>query len=169
MGTADALPAAKAEKKLKGLLRELMSSRLDGISLLVYCMYSTIAPRALVRAYNEFYSGICQKKVPIVVVVTGLEKETRMESWWDTNQEKFEDMYFAGHACVTALWEHPGFPDNITRRIAESGNILRELVLDNCSDLVIDDGSDSAVDKSWLKQMSDKIGSRRRRTGNKMV
>lgn len=166
LGTADALPTAKAEKKLKGLLRDLMSSRLDGISLLVYCMYSTIAPCALVRAYNEFYSGICQKKVPIVVVVTGLEKETRMESWWDTNKDKFENTHFAGHACVTALREHPGFPDDIARRIAESGDILRELVLDNYSDLAIDDGSDLVVDKSWLKHMSAKIV-RSKRTANR--
>ncbi|KAG1764538.1 kinase-like domain-containing protein [Suillus occidentalis] len=170
LGTVDALPTAKAEKKLKGLLRDLMSSRLDGISLLVYCMYSTIAPCALVRAYNEFYSGICQKKAPIVVVVTGLEKETRMENWWDTNKDKFENTPFAGHACVTALWEHPNFPDNITRHIAESSDILRELVFRNscnCSDLVIDDGSDLAVDKSWLKQMSGKIVSRKRMANKK--
>ncbi|KIK48608.1 hypothetical protein CY34DRAFT_8177 [Suillus luteus UH-Slu-Lm8-n1] len=168
LGTADALPTAKAEKKLRGLLRNLMSSKLDGISLLVYCMYSTIAPCALVRAYNEFYSGICQKKVPIVVVVvTGLEKETSMESWWDTSKDKFENTHFAGHACVTALQEHPGFPDDIARRIAESGDILRELVLDNYSDLAIDDGSDLVVDKSWLKQMSGKIVRSRRMANRK--
>jgi GTP-binding protein EngB required for normal cell division len=154
LGAADTVPAAKAEKQLKHLLRELMSSRLDEISLLVYCMYGTIAPRALNRAYNKFYSEICQKKVPIVVVITGLEKETCMESWWDTNREKFEGMDFANHACVTALREHQSFPDNITRHIAESSNILRKLVLNNCrAGSAVDDGSDLPVDKTWLKQI----------------
>jgi predicted GTPase len=154
LGAADTVPAAKAEKQLKHLLRELMSSRLDEISLLVYCMYGTIAPRALNRAYDKFYSEICQKKVPIVVVITGLEKETCMESWWDTNREKFEGMDFANHACVTALREHQSFPDNITRRIAESSDILRKLVLNNCrAGAAVDDGSDLPVDKTWLKQI----------------
>ncbi|KAG1848056.1 P-loop containing nucleoside triphosphate hydrolase protein, partial [Suillus subalutaceus] len=164
LGTADTVPATKAEKQLKNLLRERMSSRLDGISLLVYCMCSTIAPHVLVKAYNKFYSEICQKKVPIVVVITGLEKETRMESWWDTNREKFEGMDFADHACVTALWEHPSFPDNITHRIGESGNILRNLILNKCLDLAVDDGSDLAVDKNWLKQIGGRIVKRRQMT-----
>ncbi|KAG2040460.1 P-loop containing nucleoside triphosphate hydrolase protein, partial [Suillus americanus] len=69
LGAADTVPAGKAEKQLKNLLRELMNSRLDGISLLVYCMCSTIAPHVLVKAYNKFYSEICRKKVPIVVIV----------------------------------------------------------------------------------------------------
>ncbi|KAG2051825.1 hypothetical protein BDR06DRAFT_850926, partial [Suillus hirtellus] len=69
MGTANTVPAAKAEKKLKSLLHELMSSKLNGISLLVYCMNSMIAPSTLVKAYDKFYSRICQKKVPIVVVI----------------------------------------------------------------------------------------------------
>ncbi|KAG1835979.1 P-loop containing nucleoside triphosphate hydrolase protein [Suillus subalutaceus] len=163
LGT-DTVSAAKAEEQLKSLLHELMSSRMDGISLLVYCMYSTIAPRALDKAYNKFYSGICQKKVPIVVVVTGLEKETRMESWWDTNREIFKGMYFADHACVTALRERPSFPDNITRRIAESGDILRKLLLKNCADLAVDHHSDLAVDKSRLKYI---VGRMKRRMAGK--
>ncbi|KAG2109859.1 P-loop containing nucleoside triphosphate hydrolase protein [Suillus discolor] len=156
MGTADTVSAAKAEKKLKSLLRELMNSKLDGISLLVYCMDSTIAPSALVKAYDKFYSGICQKKVPIVVVVTRLEKETHMENWWDTNVEKFKGMYFADHACVTTLWEHSNFPDHITHRILESGDILRKLVVKNCADLPVPNGSDSATGKSWLKKIGKK-------------
>ncbi|KAG1902270.1 kinase-like domain-containing protein [Suillus fuscotomentosus] len=156
MGTADSVSAAKAEKKLKSLLREFMNSKLDGISLLVYCMDNTIAPSALVKAYDKFYSGICQKKVPIVVVVTGLEKETHMENWWDTNVEKFKGMSFADHACVTTLWEHSSFPDHVTHRILESGNILRKLVVENCADLPVPNGSDSAAGTSWLKKIGKK-------------
>ncbi|KAG1809680.1 P-loop containing nucleoside triphosphate hydrolase protein [Suillus subaureus] len=167
LGAADTPPAAKAEKQLKILLRELVSSRLDAISLLVYCMHSTIAPRALDKAYNKFYFKICQEKVPIVVVITGLEKETRMESWWDTNKEKFKGLNFADHACVTALREHPSFSDNITRRIAESGDILRKLVLTHFVDLAVDDGLDSAADKSWLKQMGGRIVKGRQVTNKK--
>ncbi|KAG1797320.1 P-loop containing nucleoside triphosphate hydrolase protein, partial [Suillus plorans] len=148
-GTADTVSAAKAEKRLKNLLRELMNSKLDEISLLVYCMDSTIATSALLEAYDKFYSGICQKKFPIVVVITGLEKETHMESWWDTNVKKFKGMYFEGHACVTTLWEHTSLPNHIT---SESGDILRKLVIDNYADLPIANGLDSAMSKSWFKK-----------------
>ncbi|KAG2141686.1 P-loop containing nucleoside triphosphate hydrolase protein [Suillus bovinus] len=157
-GNADTVPVAKAEKQLKSLLRELMSSRPGGISLLVYCMHSTISPGALVKAYNKFYSEICQKKVPIVIVVTGLEKEAHMDSWWDTNRDKFEGLCLADHACVTALWEHPSFPDRITRHISESGDILRKLLLNNRADLAVDD---SVVNKRWLKQLGGRIVKRR--------
>lgn len=135
-GTEGTVPAAKAERQLKSLLRELMNPGSDGISLLVYCVHSTTAPHALARAYDTFYAGICQKRVPIVAVVTGLEGETRMEHWWDTNGAKFRshDMQFADHACVTVLQEYPGIPEVFTHHIKESSEILRNLVVNNCSD-----------------------------------
>lgn len=128
-GNEGTVPAAKAEKQLKSLLRELISSGSDGIGLLVYCVHSTSAPHALAHAYNMVYAGVCQKRVPIVVVITGLEREARMENWWDTNEEKFKSrgMQFADHACVTALQEYPGISDVFTRRIKESSEILRNL------------------------------------------
>ncbi|KAG1809693.1 P-loop containing nucleoside triphosphate hydrolase protein, partial [Suillus subaureus] len=101
--TAGTVPAAMAEKQLKSLLGELMSPESDGIGLLVYCMRSTSALHALARVYNMFYAGICQKRVPIVVIITGLERKARMEDWWDTNEKfKSHGMQFAGHARVTA-------------------------------------------------------------------
>ncbi|KAG2033811.1 hypothetical protein BDR03DRAFT_984756 [Suillus americanus] len=74
------VPDAKAKKLLKSLLRELTSSRLDGIGLLVYCVRSAARPHTFVKAYNKFYSGICHKRVPIILVVKGWENEQGMES-----------------------------------------------------------------------------------------
>ncbi|KAG1824711.1 uncharacterized protein BJ212DRAFT_1476004 [Suillus subaureus] len=134
-GSTGAVPAPKAEKELKRLLRGLMSSGSDGIGLL-----------ALIRNYNLFYSVICRKKVPIVVVVTGLENETDMRSWWNANAKEFKSrgMYFQDHACVTTLHKHAGISDVFTRRIAESREIVRNLVVNNCSEW--------AVDNTWFKQ-----------------
>ncbi|KAG1778922.1 hypothetical protein EV702DRAFT_144856 [Suillus placidus] len=145
-GTAGTVPAAKADENLKSLLHELMSPRSDGIGLLVYCVRSTRARRALIRNYNIFYSAICRKKVPIVVVVTGLENEPDMESWWSANGKEFKSrgMHFEDHACVTTLRKHSGISDVFTRRIEESSEVLRNLVVNNCSDWVVDD--------SWFKQ-----------------
>ncbi|KAG2364636.1 hypothetical protein BDR07DRAFT_1279326, partial [Suillus spraguei] len=131
---------AKAEKQLENLLRKLMNSKSDGINLLVYCMRRTTAPRTLVEAYTKFYSRICsEKKVPIVVAVTGFEEETHAESWWDINKGKFEGIHFAGHACVTAIQMYPGIPEDYTRRVVESSNILRDLILNHYSDVAVDD------------------------------
>ncbi|KAG1748195.1 P-loop containing nucleoside triphosphate hydrolase protein [Suillus lakei] len=145
-GNIGAVPAAKAEKELKSLLRGLMSPGSDGIGLLVYCVRSTRARQALIRNYNLFYSTICRKKVPIVVVVTGLENETDMQSWWHTNAKEFKSrrMYFQDHACVTTLHRHPGISDVFTHRIAESRDIMRNLIVRNCSEWAVDD--------TWFKQ-----------------
>jgi len=103
-GTAGTVPAAEAVENLKSLLRELMSPRSNGIGLLVYCVRSVRLSRVLLRNYNLFYSVICRKKVPIVVVVTGLEnQEPTMDSWWDANETVFKKygIYFEDHACVS--------------------------------------------------------------------
>ncbi|KAG1741961.1 hypothetical protein EDB19DRAFT_687329 [Suillus lakei] len=145
-GTAGTVPAAKAEEKLKSLLHELMGPGSDGISLLVYCVRSTRARHALTRNYNMFFSAICRKKVPIVLVVTGLENEPVMENWWKINGQEFDKrgMHFEDHACVTTLHKHPGIPDVFDNRIAESSDILRDLIVNNCSEWAVDD--------SWFKR-----------------
>ncbi|OAX31696.1 hypothetical protein K503DRAFT_870523 [Rhizopogon vinicolor AM-OR11-026] len=136
-GTAGTVPAAEAEENLKSLLRELVGSGSNGISLLVYCVRSVRVSRALLRNYNLFYSAICRKKVPVVIVVTGLEnQESTMDSWWDTNGMVFKKfgMYFEDHACVTTLRDSPDIPDVFAHRITESRDILRGLILNNCSE-----------------------------------
>ncbi|KAG1825517.1 P-loop containing nucleoside triphosphate hydrolase protein, partial [Suillus subaureus] len=103
-GTAGTVTPKQAKQQLKSLLNKLMSlkSPLGGIDLLVYCMHYTTSPRAILGTYNTVYSGTSRKKrVPIVVVVTGLESTTPMESWWDAHKEIFNSMDLVGHACVT--------------------------------------------------------------------
>lgn len=141
-GSAGTVPHQQAKKQLKSLLNKLMShkSPSDGIDLLVYCMHYTTAPRAILDTYNTVYSGTCRKKrVPIIVVVTGLESETPMESWWDSHKEIFNSMDLAGHACVTTIQEYPGIPKDFTRRVAQSSEILRDLIMNKCSTLAVDD------------------------------
>ncbi|KAG1809683.1 P-loop containing nucleoside triphosphate hydrolase protein [Suillus subaureus] len=145
-GPAGTVPDAVAKRQLKKLLRRLMSSRSpsDGIDLLVYCV--SFRTTALVRAYNMFYSKVCKKKVPIVIVITGLENEPNMENWWDKNKGKFKSMHFAAHACVTALQEYPGIPDDVTRRIAESSDTLCNLLVNNCKRWAVND--------SWFNRIA---------------
>ncbi|KAG1872404.1 hypothetical protein DFJ58DRAFT_437427 [Suillus subalutaceus] len=136
-GTAGTVPQKQAKQQLTSLLDKLMShkSPSDGIDLLVYCVHNTTAPHAILNTYNTVYSGTCRKKrVPIVVVVTGLESETPiMESWWDAHKEIFTNMHLSGHACVTTIQEYPDIPEDITRRVAQSSKILRDLIMEKCS------------------------------------
>lgn len=141
-GTAGTVPPKQAKRQLKSLLDKLLShkSPSDGIDLIVYCVRNTTAPRVILDAYDTVYSGTCRKKgVPIVVVVTGLESETPMENWWDSHKETFSSLHLAGHACVTTIQDYPGIPEDLTRRVAQSGEILRDLVMNKCSALAVDD------------------------------
>lgn len=141
-GTAGTVPPKQAKRQLKSLLDKLSShkSPSGGIDLLVYCVRSTTAPRAILDAYDTVYSGTCRKKgVPIVVVVTGLESETPMESWWDSHKERFSSLDLAGHACVTTIQEYPGIPKDLTCRVEQSGEILRNLIMNKCSTVAADD------------------------------
>jgi hypothetical protein len=103
-GTQGSVPAEKAEAYLKQLLHELAKN--NGVDLLVYCVRGTRVRSALLTNYHIFYSAICRKKVPIVIVITGLEnQEDDMETWWYNNELQFSslNMQFDSHACVTTL------------------------------------------------------------------
>src|ERR1700691_3918235 len=53
-------------------LLELIRSWENGISLLVYCVRGPRVKESTVHNYQIFYQALCQEKVPIVLVVTGL-------------------------------------------------------------------------------------------------
>ncbi|KAH7916608.1 hypothetical protein BJ138DRAFT_1121717 [Hygrophoropsis aurantiaca] len=133
-GTYGTVPAAKAEENLKRLLKELGAS--NGIDLLVYCVRGTRVRRALLKNYSIFYSAICRKKVPIVLVITGLENhEGEMENWWKSNESEFTKlkMRFEDHACVTTLDPDIAPSERLRQRCIDSRNDLRQLIVDNCS------------------------------------
>jgi GTPase SAR1 family protein len=84
-------------------LRDLIDKLKGGVSLLVYCIRGSRYHDIIKVNYDLFTEIICQGEVPIVIVVTGLEIEERMDDWWDVNEKEFLDrgMRFQGHACVT--------------------------------------------------------------------
>lgn len=85
-------------------LYKLVKRLEDGISLLVYCVRGPEIKNSITRNYRLFHHGLCQQKVPIVLVVTGLEGEHPMDAWWEMNQAVFQkqQLVFSGQACVTA-------------------------------------------------------------------
>lgn len=121
-GSAGTVPDAEAKELLKNLLRELMSSRSDDIGLLVYCVRRAAQPHIFVKAYNKF-SGICNNKIPIILVVEGWKTERDMENWWKINGKKCRSlgMYFKND------------PDDVTLGDAEPNDFLRNLIATHCS------------------------------------
>ena len=125
-GTEGTVPARQAESSLKIFLRHI--TRWNGIDLLLYCVRGTRVRQALLRNYNIFYAAICRKKVPVALVVTGLENyEGDMEAWWTKHEKDLtrHGMRFDAHACVTTVHsDHPA----IQNRLKQSRDALRNLV-----------------------------------------
>jgi hypothetical protein len=84
------------------LIKEL--DRRGGIDLLLFCVRAGRVTATLQSNYRLFHEFLCQKKVPIVLAITNLEREQRMEDWWVRNHSTFEkyQIQVAGHACITA-------------------------------------------------------------------
>ena len=98
-GEAGNVPDQEAFKQLYSLVNRWGSD----IPLIVYCIRgSRLTDMARVN-YDLFYGIICEGKVPIVLVVTGLELGNEMDQWWGHNVKLIErmGMAFEGYACVT--------------------------------------------------------------------
>lgn len=92
----------KAEKKLKSYLNQTQPH------LLVYCMPGVGLKKSHGRDFNNFKS-VVGKKVPVVVVVTNLDRSRNTpEDWWSANLNILQNIGInpkdvVGHACITAL------------------------------------------------------------------
>jgi predicted GTPase len=84
------------------LIKEL--EKRGSIDLLMFCVRTGRVTATLQSNYRLFHEFLCEKKVPIVLALTNLEREQRMEDWWKRNHGMFEkyQIQVAGHACITA-------------------------------------------------------------------
>ncbi|KAJ3538867.1 hypothetical protein NMY22_g4991 [Coprinellus aureogranulatus] len=91
--------AAQAEGNLVALLRGM-----GGVSLLVYCIRGRRYRPVVKDHYDLFCDKTCRRRVPTLLVVTGLENEENMEDWWARNQEQFTEHGVSFHAsvCITS-------------------------------------------------------------------
>jgi len=100
-GEKGKVAAKNAVSQVYHLIRSLEN---NGVSLLVFCVRGPRIRETTIENYQLFFSTFCLAKVPIVLVVTGLENEDPMDAWWLKNKDTFDiqGMLFHGHACVTA-------------------------------------------------------------------
>jgi tRNA U34 5-carboxymethylaminomethyl modifying GTPase MnmE/TrmE len=119
-------------------LYKLLKSLESGINLLVYCVRGPQPDISrTTRNYKIFNNGLCQKQVPIVLVVTGLEEEESTDKWWAKNKESFgepaAEMSFKSQACVTATRGKLRDGTHVfEQEYEESTSKVRKLVGDNC-------------------------------------
>ncbi|KAF7978163.1 hypothetical protein HWV62_1346 [Athelia sp. TMB] len=99
-GDKGRVPAEQAVENLYSLARGLS----DGVSLLIYCVRGPRINANTADNYELFYRGLCQGRVPIILVVTALEGVTSKDEWWLENEPTYREqgMQFSGHACVVS-------------------------------------------------------------------
>ena len=126
-GELGSVPAQVAMTNLCNLLRE------HSVNLIIHCIRGSRLTD-IVRVNYDSVSGIVgKKKVPILLVVTGLEKEENMDDWWKRNKEIIKNMglasAFDGYACVTTTKGKNGIH---WRAYEESANKVWMLVKEFC-------------------------------------
>jgi hypothetical protein len=99
-GEAGRVPKSDAIVQLYRLVRNLS----DGVSLLMFVMRAPRIKSSVPVNWKLLHEVICQKNVPIVIVITGLEQEDNMDRWWWNNKGTFQSYGInpGGFACVTA-------------------------------------------------------------------
>ena len=96
-----------AIEKTYVLIRQIKAQ--GELDLLLFCMPGCRVTATMVCNYRLFFEVLCEKRIPIAVVVTRLEDEEKMEEWWDRNEKYIRQcgLIFGGHACITGRRGHP--------------------------------------------------------------
>ncbi|KIJ67505.1 hypothetical protein HYDPIDRAFT_127534 [Hydnomerulius pinastri MD-312] len=91
-----------AIEKAVTLIRSLGAA--GGVHLLLYCLRGGRITKTMQSHYRLFHEVLCDKKVPIALVVTHLENEVNMEDWWIQSESiiKKHGMDTIGYACITS-------------------------------------------------------------------
>ncbi|KAI5992835.1 P-loop containing nucleoside triphosphate hydrolase protein, partial [Pisolithus marmoratus] len=92
-------------RDLKALVRRLLVFR--SINLLILCMSARGITNTVVQGYHAIYVEVCAQKVPIALVINGLEGRNSldMHRWWIKNKDTIfhHGLTFDIHACVMTL------------------------------------------------------------------
>jgi len=134
----------KAQRMLINLERS------GGISLLVFCMRAGRITASGQKVYRLFESVMCERRVPVAIVVTHLESEGRLEDWWARNEKCLEaaGVRAIDHACVTCI------PTPGSKHLESSRRGIRQMLWRAVSP----EGQEWTVEKeSWLLRVVEGI------------
>lgn len=106
-------------------------SAAGGIHLLLFCIRANGLTATTQSNYLLFSDVVFQTKVPIALVVIGLEREVEGGDWWSKNLAAIERYGLSndGYACVTTMTDHTPHQDYI---YAESQKRIHELLQSPC-------------------------------------
>jgi len=134
-----------------------------GIHLLLFCVRAGRFTSTILNNYRLFYECLCEKKVPIVLVLTGLEREQKMDDWWTKYKPTFDkyDIVVDGHACITAV----NGPDETQQRLYEESRRLVRNLVTHCTSTddgyKVEDGSKGGKKSKgvneWLKMFISRL------------
>ncbi|KAI9573358.1 hypothetical protein HD554DRAFT_861763 [Boletus coccyginus] len=100
-----------------------------GIHLVLLCMVGSKVTAAVENNYRLFHDYICDGKVPMMLIVTGLGRMKRMEDWWDKHKSdrELQAMRIVKHACITVL---QGEDDEHEKKYKDSMLTMQRLLTD---------------------------------------
>ncbi|KAI5990457.1 hypothetical protein EDD15DRAFT_2452564 [Pisolithus albus] len=102
----------------------------SAIDLLILCMCSGRITNTIVQGYHAIYVEACARRVPIALVVNGLERspDLNMHGWWARNKDSIlnHGLAYDIHVCVTTLRSDED--SSVGEKIKVSQRRLRELV-----------------------------------------
>ena len=91
-----------------------------GVHGLLFCIRGSWVSDTIQRNYRLFYEFLCQGKVPLALVIIGLENEQDdMDNWWAQNKAHIENygIHSVRQACITTI---KGYSNVYEKRYIES-------------------------------------------------
>ncbi len=87
---------------------ELLRKLHTGVNLLIFCMRAPRIKESCAQNWKLFWDVICQRRISVILAITGLENEVKMDDWYARNKEHFRgyEMHsWHPHAvaCVTGI------------------------------------------------------------------
>jgi len=127
-----------------------------GLHLLLFCVRAGRLTSTTENNYRLFYEYLCEKKVPVVLVITGLEEEQNIDAWWDRAKPNFDKhgIIVDGHACITAVsgsdQRHQQFYD-------KSHRLVCNLVTRHCMVDEYKGGDGTKKGEGWFSKLMRKL------------
>jgi GTP-binding protein EngB required for normal cell division len=142
--------------------------RQGGIDLLVFCMRAGELTATLQTNYRLFHEFLCEKKVPVILVITHLEDEVgEVDDWWTKNKHIFRkwEVYVAGYACITAI--QGNYPARYDKSRTKIRSIVKEFTADGQKEAWI--GGDNTTVSLFGKVRGFFVGKGKPSLGDDMV
>ncbi|KIM62581.1 hypothetical protein SCLCIDRAFT_89172, partial [Scleroderma citrinum Foug A] len=151
MRKGDYVGAIESATKLVQALK-----RVGGVDLLLFCIPGGRILKHHQANYKLFQEGLCDKKVPVAILVTRLEHAKVMEEWWTENEGFLAQLGIEceAHACITTISEnvevYRAKRDESRQRVLK---LLKDQVPKDCGEPFVMD-SDKWL-SGFLKKMGD--------------